>query len=237
SLHLAPRGTTEEVRQLHGMLAVGMALRYQGTGVAEGGSHREELHDDVHAPEQEPLLPLQPRLIDHDPVEALASELAATALDEAHVRRQAAEVAIAERCRQPFEPERWIPGRVEARDPGQGRKALADSLPGIGHGADDLQMLVHRLAGHEQMHDLAGALEDQVDPAVAQQPLDADRLLPSAPERTLGLVAATSADLQRAVDELPGADRVPLLGRRRLEPDVVATPICHLAGQPPDRVH
>src|SRR5262249_41531956 len=139
SPHLAPRGPTEEIRQVHRALAVRMALGQERARVAEGGRHREELHDDVNAPEKETLLALQARLISHDPVEAFASELAASALDEAHVRRQAAEVAIAERRRYSFEPERRIPGRVEAHDPGKGSDALAKALRRIGHRAGDLQ--------------------------------------------------------------------------------------------------
>src|SRR5262245_9123606 len=111
SPHLAPCGPTEEIRELHRALAAGMALGQERARVAERGRHREQLHDDVNAPEEEALLALQARLIGHDPVEALASELAASALDEAHVRRQAAEVAIAERRCHSFEPKRRIPGR------------------------------------------------------------------------------------------------------------------------------
>ncbi len=63
-------------------------------------------------------------------------------------------------------------------------------------------MLVHRLAGHEQVHDLARALEDAVDAEVAHHALDPDRLLAARRQRALGLVAAAAADLHRVVDEL-----------------------------------
>ena len=55
-----------------------------------------------------------------------------------------------------------------------------------------------------------------------------DRLLAARRERLLGLVAAPAADLHRVVDDLPGAVGVPFLGRRRLEPDVVAAAVGHL---------
>src|SRR5215510_1152235 len=96
----------EQVRELHGALGVGMPLVQQSARPAEQGDHREELHHDVDAAEEEPLLALHPGLIGHDAVEALPSELATAALDEAQVRRQPAEVAIAERSDQPLEPER-----------------------------------------------------------------------------------------------------------------------------------
>src|SRR5215831_4250513 len=75
SPHLAARGPTEEIRELQRALAVRMALGQERARVAERGRHREQLHDDVNAPEEEALLALQARLIGHDPVEALASEL------------------------------------------------------------------------------------------------------------------------------------------------------------------
>ena len=94
-------------------------------------------------------------------------------------------------------------------------------LLGIDQRAGDLEVLVHRLARHEQVHDLARALEDPVDAVVAHHALDRDRRLAARLERALGLVAAAAADLHGVVDDLPGAGGVPLLGRRRLEPDVV----------------
>src|SRR5262249_34980187 len=153
------------------------------------------------AAEEESLLPLHPCLIGDDAVKAFAGELATTTLDEAHVRREPAEIAIAERRRQAFEPEPRIPAGVETSNPGEGGHARARAFLGIGHGAGDLKVLVDRLARHEEVHDLARALEDQIDAAVAQQPLDADRRLPATLQRALGLVSAATADLQRAVDQ------------------------------------
>ena len=60
---------------------------------AHRGRHREELVRDVHQPEQERLLVLQPRLVDAHAVEARAREAARGALDEAQVRRQRPELA------------------------------------------------------------------------------------------------------------------------------------------------
>ena len=53
---------------------------------------------------------------------------------------------------------------------------------------------------------------------------------PRARERGLGFVPSTAADLQRLVDDLPGAHGVPLFRGRRLEPDVVAAAIGHASG-------
>src|SRR5262245_39833113 len=126
-----------------------MTLAEQGAGVTDGGCHREELHDDVHAAEEEPLLALEPRLIHQDAVEALAGEFPTTALDEPEMRRERAEIAVAKRRGQPIEPERWIPARVEARDFRKGSQAHTKRCPRIGDGTGNLEMLVHSLPRHE----------------------------------------------------------------------------------------
>src|SRR5262245_14378747 len=97
TVDLASRVAAEQVRELRRVPGIRLLLVQQGAREADGGRHREELHHDVHTAEEEPLLPLHPRLIYQDAVEALASELATAALDEAHVRPQPAEVVIAER--------------------------------------------------------------------------------------------------------------------------------------------
>src|SRR5439155_15439342 len=85
----------------------------------------------------------------------------------------------------------------------------------------------HRLAGDEQVHDLARALEDEVDPEVAHDALDRHGFLPPRPQRVRGLVAATAADLYRLVDDAPAGLGVVQLRDRRLEPDVVAAAVRH----------
>src|SRR5215470_1015817 len=117
SANLAPRVTAEQIRQLRRAPGIRVTLGRQGARMAQRGRHREELHHDIHAAEEEPLLALHPRLIGHDAVEALASELATAAVDEANVRRQPAKLVIAEWRGQSLEPERRIPAHVEARDP------------------------------------------------------------------------------------------------------------------------
>src|SRR5262249_49809177 len=141
SVYLAPRVAAVEVRELDAAFGVGMPVLEEGARVADRRGHREELHHDVHAAEQESLLPLHPRLIDRDAVEALASELATVALDEADVRCQPPEVTIAKRRAQPLEPQSRIPPGVEARDPGKRAEPRAQALPRIGHGARDLKVL------------------------------------------------------------------------------------------------
>src|SRR5262249_37606050 len=119
----------EEVGELHGALGVRMVFVDQSAGVAERGRHREELHDDVDAAEEEALLPLHARLIGHDAVEAFARELATAALDEAHVRRQPPEVAKPERRDEPLEPERRIPAGGKTPDPRKGGQPLTHAVP------------------------------------------------------------------------------------------------------------
>ena len=98
-------------------------------------------------------------------------------------------------------------------------------------------MAVDHLARHEQVHDLGRALEDLVDAVVAHDALDRHRLLAARRERLLGLVAAPAADLHHLVDDLPRARRVPLLGGRGLEPDVVAAAVGHLGREARERLH
>ena len=171
------------------------------------------------------------------PWKICARQAARVALDEAQVRRQVAELGVA-RPAGPSRASGW--GTSRRRRPaifGQRGELLGHALLRIDHGARDLEVLVHRLAGHEEMHDLARALEDLVDPVVAHHPLDADRLFAAGGERLLGLVAAAAADLHRVVDDLPGAVGVPLLAGRRFEADVVAAAVGHLGGQLGDRLH
>jgi hypothetical protein len=80
---------------------------------------------------------------------------------------------------------------------------------------------VHRLAGDEEAHDLAGALEDAVDAEVAHHPLHRDRQLAARRERVGRLVAAPAADLQAVVHDLPPHLRRPQLGDGGFQADVV----------------
>src|SRR5438309_132883 len=82
----------------------GVAVGSQRASMEHGGGQREQLDHDVHAAEEEPLLPLHLCLVHDHPMEALARELPAAALDEAEMARQAAEVAVAERATEPAEP-------------------------------------------------------------------------------------------------------------------------------------
>src|SRR5262249_33706169 len=67
--------------------------------------------------------------------------------------------------------------------------------------------------------------------------LDRNRELAARLEGALGLVAASTPDLERRVDDLPAADGVPFLRRGGLEPDVVAAAIRHRARELRDRIH
>ena len=86
-----------------------------------------------------------------------------------------AELAVA-RTRPAAEPEPGIPGGVV----GAGARAAPESSSPIGalgsiRSPATLEVGVHRLARDEQPHDLARALEDQVDAVVAHHPLDRHR--------------------------------------------------------------
>ena len=98
-------------------------------------------------------------------------------------------------------------------------------------------MLIHCLAGDEQVHDLARAFEDQVDPEVAHDALHRHGLLAPRPQRVRGFVAAAAADLHRLVDDAPPGLGVVQLRDRRLEADVVPAAVRHRAAQLRHRLH
>src|SRR5262249_735702 len=173
-----------------------MALCPQLRGLANRGRHREELHDHVDAPEEEALLPLQLRLVEQDAVKALPRQFATAPLDEAEVRRQRPELAKAKRRGQAFDPQGGIPAQVKPRDLRQGGEFPPEALLRIDHRPRHLEVLVDGFPGHEEMHDLARTLEDEVDSAVAHHPLDTDGGLASATQGALRLVAAATTDLQ-----------------------------------------
>src|SRR5205814_4834325 len=137
----------------------------------------------------------------------------------------------------PAKPARRIPPAVEQRGAPEAADALAHGLPRHHHVARHLQVLVHRLAGDEQMHDLARSLEDQVDAEVAHDPLDGYGLLAAGTERVGGLVAAAPPDLHGIVDDAPATLGVVELRDRGLEADVVATAVRHRATQLRHRLH
>src|SRR5207245_6155882 len=102
---LAACRAAEEIGERARPLRLGVAVVDHLPSPGDDRRHREELHDHVHAAEEEALLPLHLGLVDRHAVEALARELAAAALDEAQVRREPSPVAIAERAGQPPQPE------------------------------------------------------------------------------------------------------------------------------------
>src|SRR5258708_22476193 len=81
-------------------------------------------------------------------------------------------------------------------------------------------MRIERLPRDEQTHDFARSLENQVDPAVSQKPLDRYRLLAAPSERLRRFIAAPAADLHVVVDDLPGPLASPPLAQRCLESDI-----------------
>src|SRR5439155_131341 len=76
-----------------------------------------------------------------------------------------------------------IPPAVEARGADQAGQPFARRLARHHDVAGDLEMLVHRFARDEQMHDLRRALEDQVDAEVAHDALDRHRGFAGAAQR------------------------------------------------------
>src|SRR3990172_6434311 len=114
--------------------------------------------------------------MDGHAVEDLPCQLARLAIDEAQMSSQTAELAVA-RPASPSEEASRIPPEIEARRFECRRGLLSGAFLGIDQRPGHLEMLVDRLARHEEVHDLGRAFEDLVDPVVAQDLLDRDRLV------------------------------------------------------------
>ena len=95
-----------------------------------------------------------------------------------------------------------------------------------------LQVLVHRLARDDQVHDLRRALEDAVDAHVAQDLLDRHAAQAAGLQGPGGLVAAAAAHLHERIDDPPAHLGAVELGERGLDAHVVAL----LVGQPAGHV-
>src|SRR5690606_5254230 len=125
------------------------------------------------------LLLLELRAVARHRHEECAAELARCPLDEAEMAREPAELAVGAGYAALADEESGHPaGHVHA-EPGQALELVAGGGLRVDHRAGALEMRVDGLACDEQPHDLARALEDQVDAQVAHQPLDRDRLLPT----------------------------------------------------------
>ena len=218
----------EQVGELDGarLPVLGQHLRAD-----DAGAHREQLRPDVDDAAEERLLLLQPALPAAHAVERRAGELAGRPLHEAQVLGEHPELGERARRRPGADRELRQPGRVEAggphRGPGLGGQRDAGLDDVAGHG----EVLVDRLAGDEQLHDLARALEDAVDPHVPQHLLGRHRPLAARRQRLGGLVAAAAADLHHLVDDQPAHLAGPQLGDRGLDADVLAALVGHVTGQ------
>src|SRR6267143_3490504 len=141
-----------------------------------GSGHREQRSRDVYQPEQYGLAQLELRPEANHRMEYAAREAPAAVLDKADVLRQPPKLGEA-RPQIPAQPARRIPPAVEPRGADQARQPLTGGLPRQHHVARDLEMLVHRFARDEQVHDFRRAFEDQIDAEVAHDALDRHRLL------------------------------------------------------------
>jgi hypothetical protein len=110
---------------------------------------------------------------------------------------------VGDRSRAATDGQRRQPLGVEAGRLGRDPRLILRLEVGLDDVAGDLEVLVDRLAGDEQLHDLARALEDAVDAHVAEELLGRDRLLAAVAQRLGGLVAAAAADLDQVVEDLP----------------------------------
>ena len=105
-----------------------------------------------------------------------------------------------------------------------GLRRGAELLAGRRLGQEDLVAALHvridRLAGDEEMLDLARPFEDAVDAHVAHDPLDRIALLAARAQRLRGLVSASAADLHQVIDALPRHLGVEQLRHRRFETQI-----------------
>ena len=161
-------------------------------------------------------------------VEGRARELARGTLDVAQVARQRPELVVGARVLTLADGELRQPLAVE--QPGLHRRIRLRLGVAARHeqSARGLEVGIHRLAGDQQVHDLARAFEDAVHAHVAHHLLHGHGLLASRLERLRGLVAATAPDLHQLVDHLPRELRAVHLAQGGFDPDVVAL----VVGQP-----
>ena len=233
----------EHVREVNRARCITVVRRSAGgpsclerSGARARRRHRQQLRADLHQPAEHRLPLLQLGAESDHAVEEGSRQPPARAVHEPHVHGEPAELRVARRPA-PADEELGIPpGVVDAR-----AESRLDLLPhgrlGVDEIPGDAQVGVHRLAGDEQPHDLAGALEDQVDAEVAHHPLDRLRSLTAASEAVRGLVAAAALDLERVVHDPPAGLGVPHLCHRGLEPDVGVAAVGEERGEIGHRFH
>ena len=100
-----------------------------------------------------------------------------------------------------------------------------------------MQVFVDGFARDEEVHDLARALEDEIDSVVAHCSLDSNTRLAARREGAFGLVAATTSNLQGLIRELPVPNGVPFLCCGRFQTYVGILVIGELAHDVCDRLH
>src|SRR5260370_28310583 len=105
----------------------------------------------------------------------------------------------------PAQPARGVPPGVERRRPHQPPEPGAHRLAGQHHVPRHLEVLVHRLAGDEEVHDLARALKDQIDAEVAHDALYRNRLLAPRPRGAPRFVPPAAPSRPLALDSSPPA--------------------------------
>src|SRR5712691_9107575 len=232
----APRLAAEQIRELDRAPARLGVLVQQPPRPSAGGRHGEQLGSHVDQAEQHGLAVLELGAEAHHRMEDAAGQPPRPAGDVAHVTRQRSELAVAG-PEAPSQPARRIPAGVEQPRAHEPREPLAQRPAREHHVPRHFEVLIQRLAGDEQVHDLARALEDQVDAEIAHDALDGVGLLAAGPQRVGGLVAAAAADLHRVVDDPPPALGVVQLGDCGLEADVVAAAVGHGPAQLGDGFH
>ena len=205
-------------------------------GARAARHHDEQVAADVHQPSQNRLAVLQLGPEPDHAVEDRPRQLARRPVGVPNVLRQRPEAPVP-RPVPPADPARRIPDGVASRRPKRRRRALGRRGPGIDHGARHGQVLVHRLSGNEQAHDLAGPLEDHVDARVSKRPLQGRRFLAPLAQRVGRLVAPSAANLHGVVHQPPRRLAVPQLAGGRLQPDVHLLGVGQRRGQVDHRLH
>ena len=120
---------TMQYRGLYHVLG-GIISPMEGVGPADGGGHGEQIRTDLHTPEEQRLLLLQPRAVDHHGVEEMAREPPAGPVDVAHVRGQLSELRVAR--------------PAALRRPGDAQRLVAFALPVRGKSPAARQAARHR---------------------------------------------------------------------------------------------
>ena len=222
-LHLAAREPAEVIRELERLF---LPVLEKHLSAHAGSAHGKEFSADLDEAKERHLLAFELGAVADHGVEQHARELASGTLHEAEVLRKRAEFPEAGEVAR-AEPESRVPAGIKQTCLQERPQFRAPAGLRIHQIARQLQVEIDRLAGEEEAHDFARALENEVDAEVTHHPLHRDRLLATRGERGGRLVTSSAADLHCLVYDPPAGLRVVHFRHRGFQADIVSSPVHH----------